>query len=382
MNEYSPSLSSHLAHVLGLLEAMASQGTQIWLLVERAEVVPPVIHERIRVSCLPTGLGGIRRWLGLYREISRARRQGYTTAFIRISSWSALAAIVALRGRRGRVFFWQSGTTIEFDKMQPWSVQKGIWMLRTLIPSRLTWKFCDVFTTGPSSMAQYYASVGKIDPHKIRVLHNDVAHQRFSWSSDARQRARTQLRQQLGLVEDSVVMLLVHRLSPVRRTLDYLPLALEAVRSDGILEGTCLVVAGGGGDLPELQRRCIHSGLQDHVRFLGDLPNDGIEAIYAGADVFLQPSHAEGFPRVLVEAMVAGLPVVSTDAGGSAEILGARQQEFVVDREKPEAFGRAVCSLLKRRDIWADLSSENRRVAKQYDTPVVARLYRTVLFDD
>jgi len=176
-------------------------------------------------------------------------------------------------------------------------------------------------------------------------------------------------------------MLLVHRLSPVRRTLDYLPLALEEARNDGVLKGTCLVIVGSGGDLQELRRRCKESGLQDYVRFMGDLPNDGIEAVYAGADIFLQPSHAEGFPRVLIEAMVSGLPVVSTDAGGSAEILGPRQQEFVVDKDDPNAFARATCSLLKSSDAWSKLSDENRRVAKQYDTPNVARMYREVLFD-
>ncbi len=80
-----------------------------------------------------------------------------------------------------------------------------------------------------------------------------------------------------------------------------------------------LTIVGGGSGVPDLQRAARELGLAAAVRFRGDCdPAPDL----AGARLFLSTSRAEGFSRAVVEALAAGLPVVSTDVGGIAELGG------------------------------------------------------------
>ena len=57
------------------------------------------------------------------------------------------------------------------------------------------------------------------------------------------------------------------------------------------------------------------------MKIHGYLPNPAVQALMRAVDVLLMPSFEEGFPRVLLEAMAAGLPFVATDVGGVAMIV-------------------------------------------------------------
>lgn len=379
LNTYSATDSSHFAHVRGLLNELAAQGLDLRLIVEKGEV-PDGLHSRVDGESLPARHSPLMRMLDLVRAVRRAQAEGYRTVFVRISAWSALACIVASLGSRGRVFYWQSGTTIEFDRSQPWSLRKLRWLAASRIPTLLVWRWCHRFVTGPEAMLDYYASQRGIRRDRLRLLYNDVDLGRFRVSDDDRTTARRQVREELGLTDDARLLLFVHRLSPVRRTLDYLPRCLEIARDHGALANTWLLVVGGGSDVPALLAQAQEAGLADQVLVLGEKPNHGLERYYAAADVFLQPTHAEGFPRVLLEAMAAGLPIVTTDAGGSGQILGPQQQAFVTDRDRADDFGHALATILTS-DSWADLADENLKHVERFSTPVVAEMYREVLFD-
>nr|WP_255353846.1 glycosyltransferase family 4 protein [Phycicoccus sp. Soil748] len=379
LNHYSARSASHFNHVLPLLEALVRRGIEIRLLIEKADD-PLFLGTGIEVRHPRTPLHPALRWMWLVREVRRARAKGFSTAFVRIASFSALATILAL-GRRGRVYFWLSGTTLEFDKSQPRSINKLKWWARTYFPTRLVWRYCHTFVTGPEHMAAYYASHG-VRREKIRVLYNDVVVRRFQGTTpNARESARAALREQLQIPEHSIVLLFVHRLSPVRRTLDYLPYALHHLRRLDLLDDTHLLIVGGGPDLPKLMDQARDGGLRRHVHSIGEQPNTEVEKLYAAADVFIQPSHAEGFPRVMLEAMASGLPVVTTDAGGSGDILGRLQQRYVVSKDDPHAFADRLAMLLTERDRWQELRAENSRRVQDFDTLKVARMYEEVLFD-
>jgi hypothetical protein len=113
LNHYSEDGASHFAHVLGLIQELAKQGVSVRLIIEKGDR-PRQLDDRVEVVVLKPS-SRAARLVNLYREVKRSQRLGYDTVFVRIAVWSALVSILATRGGRGRVFFWQSGTTIEFD---------------------------------------------------------------------------------------------------------------------------------------------------------------------------------------------------------------------------------------------------------------------------
>lgn len=97
------------------------------------------------------------------------------------------------------------------------------------------------------------------------------------------------------------------------------------------------------GDLDRLRREASRQEA-GFVRFLGRRP-DAVDFI-AGADVFVNPSDVEGLPLVVLEAMMAGTPVVATDAGGVHTVLRDGETGRLVPTGQPAALAHAVTDLL------------------------------------
>jgi glycosyltransferase involved in cell wall biosynthesis len=64
-------------------------------------------------------------------------------------------------------------------------------------------------------------------------------------------------------------------------------------------------------------------------------------------DLFVLPSHMEGMPNALIEAMAAGRPTVATDAGGNAEVVADGETGLIVPPRNPARLADAILTLLK-----------------------------------
>ncbi len=171
------------------------------------------------------------------------------------------------------------------------------------------------------------------NPDRVGVVLNAV--QLESYRPDPR--IRKQIRSELGLSESQIVLGAAGRIEPQKR-FDVLIEAFAFLHRQR--PNTRLLIAGEGSQLPQIRRQIQQRGLPDVCRLLGhcaDMPRT-----YQAFDLLVQSSDYEGTPTVIVEAMALGIPVVATDAGGTAQLLTDREHGLLVPRRDPAAICRAV----------------------------------------
>ncbi|MDP8904250.1 MAG: glycosyltransferase [Chloroflexota bacterium] len=134
-----------------------------------------------------------------------------------------------------------------------------------------------------------------------------------------------------------------------------------------------LVVIGDGPARPEYERALarLPAGRVEDYRYVGDRPS--YMKLLRRADLFVHPSRAEGVPKVLVEAMAAGLPVVAADAGSIRALLGEGERGVVVPAGDPLALARAVDRLLADAGRRAELRQRGLAWAAQHTAEAQAQ---------
>jgi glycosyltransferase involved in cell wall biosynthesis len=106
-----------------------------------------------------------------------------------------------------------------------------------------------------------------------------------------------------------------------------------------------LLVGGDGPMRSEWESLARASGLQDRVSFLGDISDEALPALYARADLFVLPANlrAEAFGTVLLEAMAAGLPCITTELGtGTSYVVQHGITGLVVPPNSPADLAQAI----------------------------------------
>lgn len=145
-----------------------------------------------------------------------------------------------------------------------------------------------------------------------------------------------------------------------------------------------LAIAGSGPQREELQALAQRLEIAGQVDFLGAVPPEDMGALYRAADAFVLPSLEEGMSNALLEAVAYGLPVIVTDTGGTAELVGGNGH--VVPRGDGAAIGRALMDLEDdpaRRSAMAAGSRESAaRFSWQAAAARYADLFRTLAARD
>lgn len=151
-----------------------------------------------------------------------------------------------------------------------------------------------------------------IAAERIEVIYNGVRPEQFA----QRPGARASVRQMLGLSEQASVAIQVARLDPIKDHLTALRVVQHVRRQWPDFQ---LLMVGEGPERGTIEAAVDAMGLSQNVRLLGQRSDIG--ELLCAADVFLLTSLSEGIPVTFIEAMCCGLPVVSTDVGGVAEVV-------------------------------------------------------------
>jgi len=196
-----------------------------------------------------------------------------------------------------------------------------------------------------------------VQKDRIRVSHNSVSAPRMI-SSDEQQA----LRERLGVAGDEKVMLAVGRLSHEKGHADLIESIALLRTAEPDLKFKLLIV-GDGPEQANLSHTVSERNLESHVVFVGHVAD--VAPFYAIADVLALPSHSEGSPNVLLEAMAAGLPIVATSVGGVPEIATNEEDALLVAARDPSAFAVALRRALTEPELTRKL--QNNAIARARD---------------
>ena len=174
-------------------------------------------------------------------------------------------------------------------------------------------------------------------------------------------RPRAELRAELGLPAEAPVVVSVMRLVPQKAPLDFIAAAGRLLRD--VPEARVLIV--GDGPLRQLvETRCRVLGIRDRVVFTG-LRTD-VPELLAASDVLALSSLWEGLPRVIPQAMAAGLPVVATAVAGNAEAVADGVTGMLVPPHDPPALGAALAALATDGGRARTMGAAGRARAAEY----------------
>lgn len=117
---------------------------------------------------------------------------------------------------------------------------------------------------------------------------------------------------------------------------------VEAVARMRFRDAISLRIAGAGPNLHTLQERVHQLGIADRVEFVGELPPTEIPRFLGDGDLFVLPSRSEGRPNVVLEALAAGLPVVSTALPGIDKLVEPGVNGWRVAVDDPNGLAEAM----------------------------------------
>lgn len=161
-----------------------------------------------------------------------------------------------------------------------------------------------------------------------------------------------------GEGEGRLKVLFVGNLSERKGVSDLLQALTEPVLDDVPLD----VVLVGGGDVARYRALAGSLGVGDRVTFLGWADKARVDQCLADADIFILPSHHEGLPLAILEALAVGVPVVCTPVGEIPHVLQHRQHALLVQPGNRQEIAAALSELAASRSLRASLATSGRRL--------------------
>ena len=143
-----------------------------------------------------------------------------------------------------------------------------------------------------------------------------------------------------------------------------------------------LNIVGVGPQQDELMRQAAELGLGETVSFLGMKSRDEVAALMRNSRVFMLSSLSEAFPKVLLEAVASGTPLVVTDVGSCREVA-EKGAGIVVRPSDPDALATALDTLATDEELWRQCARRGPAIAKEYSwestAEVVYKAYQRAL---
>lgn len=207
---------------------------------------------------------------------------------------------------------------------------------RYMIAERLMSQFAHKVVGVSEMTSEDLMRYEKISPRKIMTIPNGIDGNRFKLKID-----RGKKKRELGLTTDGPVIGLGSRLEK-QKGISFLLKAMPTILTS--IPNAVLVIAGEGRHESELKKEAHDLQILDHVRFIG--PRLDMPELLKLFDLYVMTSLWEGLPMVLLEAMAAGCPIVSTNVGGIGTAIKHGVNGSLVSPQDSYALAKEIVRVL------------------------------------
>lgn len=138
------------------------------------------------------------------------------------------------------------------------------------------------------------------------------------------------------------------RLVPWKNIDVFLYILLDLVKKYGQIN---FLIIGAGPEEGRLKNLTKELKLENYIKFLGKIPQKEMISRLSSADVFVLNTNYEGLSHVLLEALAAGAPVITTRVGGNPEVIQSGQNGLLVDYDNKDQWLEAICKILDNPDL-------------------------------
>lgn len=179
---------------------------------------------------------------------------------------------------------------------------------------------------------------------------------------------------------DPIVMVTASRFIPHKRVPFIVELFAEANVPNSIL-----ILIGGGSDaqIKEVEDVISKHNIKDRVILKGILSSSEVYQEFQKASFYISASLEEGLPNVFIEAMHYGLPIITSDAGGSGEMVSQDKNGYVIDPYDKDKFVEKIRILSSDHILRSKMSEESFERSKNYNLEYKIRefidLYKSLI---
>jgi glycosyltransferase involved in cell wall biosynthesis len=227
----------------------------------------------------------------------------------------------------------------------------------------------DCFTTVSKDLKNYFVKEIGIPQESITVIPNGVDTSLFAPGPKNRV-----LQDFLPDKFAGKVLISVGRLTEAKDQITLLS-AIELLKKQG--RDIYLILVGDGEMRTALEKEIAKNNLTDCVCLTGS--RSDVYQLLPGTDAFILSSKREGFPMSILEAMAAGLPVITTKVGGIPEVIKDGQNGILVPPKDQNSLASAICRVLDDSGFAANLANRARTTVEQnYSIRAITEAYSKI----
>jgi glycosyltransferase involved in cell wall biosynthesis len=234
------------------------------------------------------------------------------------------------------------------------------------------YRHCDRFIVLSEAFKNILHERYQVPWDKIYIIPGGVDCDRFQPNL-----SRFTARELLQWKQNRLILFTPRRL--VRRMgIDVLLKALAKVKSR--IPDVLLLIAGKGTLKDELEQQATELDLNNHLKFLGFLPDELLPIAYQAADLTVIPSQSlEGFGLVVLESLACGTPVLCTPVGGMPEILGKFSPQLITKSADESEIASHLEALLTKEILIPSRGDCRNYAFAHYNWTKIARQVREIL---